>query len=551
MKKLICILMALSLTLGLGACAAGNAEDLTAAVNPQNVEKITDFSNGNQQLTQFGLDLFQESHVQDENTLISPLSVFYALAMTANGAEEETLAQMEAVFGLDIDTLNLWLSSYQDVLTEELKLANSIWFRDSGYFTVNQEFLQTNADYYGAGIYKALFDEATCKEINSWVKKNTDGMIPSILEEIPDDAVMYLVNALAFDAKWEEPYREHQIREGTFTTQRGYVREVVMMYAEEGFYLQDEQATGFIKYYQGGRYAFAALLPNAGMTVEEYLETLTGDHLQDLLSNPYEATVRTCMPKFKVEYDVELSDILQSMGMTEAFCGDLADFDGIGHSDAGNLFISRVLHKTFMEVDDKGTKAAATTAVELVPESAPPEPDFYTVYLDRPFVYMIIDTQSNLPFFMGTMMDPTGEAVMPIAEEPLSEPPALSVHFGDEILVSLSGNYYWEGPTANGQTTIVIACGSHPLDGIHSKEFTTVTGQWLKLTFPVWPDEITVLRWPGGDIGNADATGQEVMLEGKRLAIEEGDWVYQIDATWIRDDWGGSAEYHLYLSRYE
>lgn len=551
MKKWICILLSFSLVLGLYACTKGTAEDLTESLKPQKIEKITDFTNGNQQLTQFGIDLFRTSHKQDENTLISPLSVLYALAMTANGAEAETLAQMESVFGLDIETLNLWLSSYQDVLSKELKLANSIWFRDSGDFTVNQAFLQANTDYYKADIFKAPFDSETCREINKWVEKNTDGMIPSILEEIPADAVMYLVNALAFDAQWAEPYREYQMREGTFTTQRGYVRDVEMMYSEEGLYLEDEDATGFLKYYKGERYAFAALLPEVGMTVKEYLDTLTGERLQELMSHPYEATVRTCMPKFRVEYDVEMSEILQDMGMTDAFNGDLADFDGIGHSDAGNLFISRVLHKTFLEVDDKGTKASAATAVEILPESAAPEPDFYTVYLDRPFVYLLIDTKANLPLFIGTMMDPTGEEVMPITEEPLSGPPELFVSCGDCDchMAVLSGNYWWEGPAVNGQTGAVIACGSHPLDGTHTKDFTTVTGDWLTLAFPVWPDEITVRRWPGTEIGNTDHWGEEMTLDGKYLAVEDGDWVYQIDATWNRDTWKGSAEYHLYISK--
>ena len=171
MKKWICILLSFSLVLGLYACTKGTAEDLTESLKPQKIEKITDFTNGNQQLTQFGIDLFRTSHKQDENTLISPLSVLYALAMTANGAEAETLAQMESVFGLDIETLNLWLSSYQDVLSKELKLANSIWFRDSGDFTVNQAFLQANTDYYKADIFKAPFDSETCREINKWVEK--------------------------------------------------------------------------------------------------------------------------------------------------------------------------------------------------------------------------------------------------------------------------------------------------------------------------------------------------------------------------------------------
>lgn len=551
MRKWIALIIALTILLSLTACEKENTNDLMVSVQPNKTEKITDFTKCNRELTNCGLNLFRESYAPDKNTLISPLSVLYALSMTANGAKGDTLAQMEAVFGLDVETLNLWLSSYSDELSGELKLANSIWFRDSQRFTVNEDFLQTNADYYGAGIFKTPFDEGTCKEINAWVEEHTDGMIQDILNEIPDGAVMYLVNALAFDAQWQEIYSESDIRDGEFTTQWGYSREVEMMYSEESLYLSDEYAQGFIKPYEGGRYAFAALLPNPGVTVEEYLESLTGEHLQEMLSAPNETKVKTALPKFEAEYDVEMSDILKAMGMTDAFDGGKADLSGIGHSDNGNLFINRVLHKTYICVDGKGTKAGAATAVEVNDECAIVEPDFYMVYLDRPFLYMLIDLETNLPFFMGAMMDPTGEEAMPIAEEPLSGPPELNVLWNDGAMVANTGNYAWEGPAVNGQTQAVIACGAHPLDNIGNRDFTAVTGEWLTLSFPVWPDEITVHRWPATEIGNTDHWGEVMTLEGNYLRVEHGDWVYQIIAKWNGDDWGGSAEYHLYISRQE
>lgn len=179
-----------------------------------------------------------------------------------------------------------------------------------------------------------------------------------------------------------------------------------MMYSEEYRYLEDNHVTGFIKYYEGGRYAFAALLPNEGVTLDEYLETLTGGDLYALLSNSYETVVLASMPKFQAEYDMEMSEILKEMGMTNAFDPTSADFSGIGGSNAGNLYITRVLHKTQMTVDDMGTKAGDATVVESAPESAPGEPDFYVVNLDRPFLYMVIDTYWNMPIFMGTMVDP-------------------------------------------------------------------------------------------------------------------------------------------------
>ena len=547
MKRLILCLLALSLVLGLTGC--------TVQVKPENLMENVTRSTGPMMLTSgeeepevldFYVRLFRQTYEQDQNTLISPLSILQALAMTANGAEGETLEQMEDVFGLSLDMLNQSNIDHDDG-TGKLQLANSVWFRDSGDFTVNQDFLQTNADFYGADVFQTPFDADTCRQINDWVKDNTDGMIPQILDQIPEEAVMYLVNALAFDAKWAKVYNEWSIREGEFVTQRGYARTVEMMHSEENRYYEDDNGYGFMKYYEGGRYAFVGLLPQMGTSVEEYLEILDGEYLHDLLTGFYEAKVQVSMPKFQVEYDVELSNTLKNMGMTDAFDGELADFSGIGQSENGNIFISRVLHKTYISVDAQGTRAGAATIVEA-PAAGAMEPDFYRVDLDRPFVYMLIDTRTGLPFFMGAMTDPTGEEVMPI-EEPLAEAPALTIGWEGGQMDVQSGNYSWEGPEINGQMQAVIACGSHPLDGFRKTDFTTVSGEWITLSFPVQPDSIEIVRWSGEDVGNVDAYGETVVPEGICLAVEEGSWVYQIIAQWDGDGWGGSAEYHLYLSR--
>ena len=393
------------------ACGVPQSDDLMDGITPRgnadDAAELTDVSDA--AVTDFAIRLFKESMETGENTLISPLSVLVALSMTANGADNETLSQMESVLGMPIDQLNTWISTYMANLPEEekykLSLANSIWFTDDERFTVNQDFLQTNADYYGADIYRAPFDDDTCKDINKWVKDNTDGMIKNILDQILQEAVMYLINALAFDAEWQDIYFESQVREGEFTTENGDVRNVDMMYSEENKYLEDKHATGFIKYYKDRKYAFAALLPKEGTTVSEYIASLDGEHLNNLLTNAKSAFVNTSIPKFETEYDVEMSAVLSGMGMPDAFSGATADFSKLGHSTAGNIFINRVLHKTFISVDERGTKAGAATVVEMNDESAMIIEDPKQVFLDRPFVYMLIDCETNLPFFIGTMMD--------------------------------------------------------------------------------------------------------------------------------------------------
>ena len=415
MKKLIALLLVLAMALGMTACSQVSANDLMKDVPAKAVDVLPDMDAGAAAAADFGVRLFKTSMEEGKNTLISPLSVLYALAMTTNGAEGETLAQMEQVLGMDVDNLNSYMLAYLDLLPEskdyKMSLANSIWFKDDPNFAVEQSFLQTNADYYGAGAYKAAFDEGTRNDINNWVKEHTDGMIPEIIDEIPDEAIMYLVNALAFDAKWADEYEEHQIREGRFTMEDGTRQDVDMMHSEEHAYLEDDLATGFIKYYKDRKYAFVAMLPNDGVTVSQYVNSLTGEHLRDLLNNPEDLTVFASIPKFETEYDIEMSEVLQEMGMTDAFDWQVADFSRLGtyNVDGMNICISRVLHKTFISVSEQGTRAGAATAVEMVAEGAMEIVDFKEVVLDRPFVYMLIDCETNLPFFIGTMMNVSGD----------------------------------------------------------------------------------------------------------------------------------------------
>ena len=415
MKRLIAILLVLAMALGMTACSQVSANDLMKDVPAKAVDVLPDMDAGAAAAADFGVRLFKTSMEEGENTLISPLSVLYALAMTANGADGETLAQMEQVLGMDVDNLNSYMLAYLDLLPEtkdyKMSLANSIWFKDDPNFAVEQSFLQTNADYYGAGAYKAAFDEGTRNDINNWVKEHTDGMIPEIIDEIPDEAIMYLVNALAFDAKWADEYEEHQIREGRFTMEDGTRQDVDMMHSEEYTYLEDEMATGFIKYYKDRKYAFVAMLPNEGVSVSQYVDSLTGEHLRELLNNPQDLTVFASIPKFEMEYDIEMSEVLQEMGMTDAFDWQVADFSRLGtyNVDGMNICINRVLHKTFISVSEQGTRAGAATAVEMVAEGAMEIVEFKEVVLDRPFVYMLIDCETNLPFFIGTMMNVNGD----------------------------------------------------------------------------------------------------------------------------------------------
>lgn len=414
MKKIISIILASSLLLLSVGCtntapvAKADAKNLMENVVAESVDDGVQLSDEDgAKLMDFSLQLFKNS-LEEEKTLVSPLSVISALGMTANGANGETLKEFEEMFGLgSIDEFNKYLAAYAKGLPSDEKykfnLANSIWLNDSVGFVPNEEFLQTNANYYNAEIYEAPFNNATKDTINSWVNENTDEMIPTIINEIDDGTIMYLINALAFDAEWDNIYNESNIFTDKFHKEDGGSKDVEFMFSKESKFLKGENYKGFIKDYVDGKYSFVAILPDEGVKIADFVEGLDYGDLYNNLSNPEATQVITHTPKFSYAFSTSLSETLKTMGLNKAFEGGAADFTGMGKVQEGSLFIGDVIHKTFIEVNEKGTKAGAVTAVVMEATSAPMEIE--AVKLNRPFMYMIIDGETNLPMFIGALMD--------------------------------------------------------------------------------------------------------------------------------------------------
>lgn len=412
MKKALCVAAYTALLLGLAGCTASASEDLMADIRPAAVDTRAPDETFTAGAADFGLRLFRESpNVGDNhNALISPLSMLTLLALAANGASGDTLAQLETVISpedgpaLSIDVYNEYLSAYLRGLPQEekasLTFANAIWLRDDPDLRVERSFLQTNADYYGADVYKAPFDTSTVRDINAWVKRTTDGQIEELLTEIPDEAMLYLINALSFDAEWEKVYEKQQVAAGTFTAADGTRENAQMMHSTEGLYLTDGETVGFLKPYAGGRYAFAALLPPEGTDIRDYIAGLTGERFLAAIQGAESAVVQAQLPKFENACSYSMKEPLEAMGVTDAF-GPRADFTRLGRYGNNGLLLSAVMHKTTITVDERGTKAGAVSAAPAG-GSARPE-DIYTVTLDRPFVYAIVDTETALPLFLGAV----------------------------------------------------------------------------------------------------------------------------------------------------
>ena len=385
---------------------AVNYMDNVKANNVETKVLGSDFERSN---ADFSIDLFKKSLKSGENAMISPTSVYLALAMVANGADKNTLKEFETLLGkynLSLSDINKYDYSFQkqlkDIKSGKFSIANSVWYRDESSLVVDKAFLQTNADYFGADVFKADFNSPkTVNDINLWVKTNTGGLIDNIVDKIDSTTMMHIFNTLYFEAKWEQVYDKQDVGNGDFTLANGSKISTKFLNDNEIRYLEDAKATGFIKQYENEQFGFVALLPNKGISAEDYAATLTGDTFTKLIKNQSIQTVYTSMPKFKADYDVSLIAPLEAMGLRDAF-SDSANFSKMSNKD---LYISAIQHKTFIQVDELGTKAGAVTKITMDVKSAAPAV-VKEVILDRPFVYAIIDNTTSLPIFIGIMNNP-------------------------------------------------------------------------------------------------------------------------------------------------
>ncbi len=404
-RRLAALVLAASLALPLTGCGI-HARELTADIRQQTFDTATDLAEGGEDVAAFALALLQNTDAGRKSTLLSPLSVLYALGMTANGASGTTLTQVEDITGMTLAELNDYLYTFRMSLPEKgkdttLALSNSLWMRD--VFRAEEDFLRTCVDYYGAEVYSSPFDGTFVSDVNDWVEKHTDGLIDELLTEEPSPrTMMYLINTAVFDGKWQEPFNSDANWDGTFLALNGEKQEAAYMSGCEHIYLSGHGAEGFLKPYGDGRYAFVALLPEEGTTLAELLSSLDGQKLYELLCDHRYEQVQVDIPRFTGSTDIDLRQALEEMGVTDLFDSTAADLRLLGSANGDQLYVSGVCHKTCIEVTEKGTKAAAVTSVDVNTADAMVEKH---ITLDRPFLYLIVDTHACLPLFAGTVTE--------------------------------------------------------------------------------------------------------------------------------------------------
>lgn len=359
-----------------------------------------------EQDNEFALDLFNKTlnYADESNVFISPLSVSIALGMARNGAEGETKTEMESCLkmsGLSDDDINDY---YKVMLTSlpkidaktKLNIANSIWYRTG--FPIKQNFLQINSQYFNADVRDLDFTQTWAVDtINDWCARKTNQLIKKPLDNISEDAMLYLINAIYFKGIWAKQFDPQKTVEATFTDEKGIGSKINMMRMTDTLkYAEDEKAQYLDMPYGNGAFSMTVILPKQEMTPMNFAGQLTLNNWTATLESLTEQKVEVRMPRFKVENKLSLNDVLKNMGMVKAFT-DQAEFNGISNID---LLISRVIHSTFCEMNEEGTEAAAVTIIEFETTSMPLHPVFNA---NRPFLFVIRENSTGVILFMGKM----------------------------------------------------------------------------------------------------------------------------------------------------
>lgn len=416
MKQIIILFAVLGIAMLMASCKKEKIDNTPGEYKPitltEKQKQVTSASNA------FGFEFFKkvnEVSGSDVNLMVSPLSISMALGMTRNGAAGTTLQAMTNTLGFEGMSDSLINQSYKYIIETfssldpkvKLEIANSIWYDND--FRAEDAFVTTNQSYFGAEVTKLNFSDVTAADmINAWVKVKTNSLIPKIIDQIPAEAVMYLINAVYFKGQWKYQFETTKTVQKPFYLSDGSIIQAAAMHQHETLpYFKGAAFQAVTLPYNQGNYAMTILLPDAGKTVNDVISSLSQENWNAWISQFGEANIELQMPKFKYSYDgKQIKPVLSDMGMGVAFDSENADFTRINSN--GGLYISDIKHKTYIATDEEGTEAAAVTSVEIGVTSVGPEQTKYFT-IDKPFVYFISEKSTSTILFIGTVMNPNLE----------------------------------------------------------------------------------------------------------------------------------------------
>ncbi|MEQ9359251.1 serpin family protein [Coleofasciculus chthonoplastes] len=362
--------------------------------------------------TKFGFKLFSEilQENSNNNVFISPTSIAIALAMTYNGASGETQAAMANALelqGMSLSEVNQANEALKTTLENadsdiQLSIANSLWAKQDISF--KPDFLRRNQEFYDTQVTNLDFANPEAKRvINNWVKENTNGKIPQIISEIQPNDILFLINAIYFKGNWMEQFDKDKTVERPFYLVDGTQKKHPMMsQLGEYQYYEDDSVQAISLPYGKGRLSFYIFLPRENISLDTFEQQLTPEKWQQWMNRFGKRDGSIVLPRFKLEYEIQLNKALKALGMDVAF-DDRADFSNMTEED---VLINQVKHKTFVEVNEEGTEAAAATSIGMVLTSAAIPQTPFEMVVDRPFFCAIRDNQTGTILFMGSIREP-------------------------------------------------------------------------------------------------------------------------------------------------
>lgn len=367
--------------------------------------------------TQFGFNLFSEVRQGEgnENVVLSPSSVAIALSMVYNGADgatQEAMAEALALQNLSLDDVNLTnaelIANLENADPEtQVSIANALWGNEGVPFEA--DFLEHNTTFYQAEVNTLNFaDPGSLTQINNWVSDQTNGKIPDILSSLQADDMLVLVNAIYFKGSWTDEFNPRQTRDRPFYLADGTeISHPQMVRSDEFRYLENDQFQAVRLPYGRDRLSMYVFLPRGtASNTEAFYSNLNADNWRTWMSQFQSREGTLYLPRFTVEYDTALKDALSALGMADAFNPNAANFARLSPQPA---YIDSVQHKTFIEVNEEGTEAAAATSVTIAPTSiAIPTVPPFEMNVDRPFFFAIQDDQTGTVLFMGSILNPQG-----------------------------------------------------------------------------------------------------------------------------------------------
>lgn len=412
LKKKLAIILSAMMAFSLVGCENISSNKGSEQISANEIDK--EVVEGN---NKFAFNIFKElsKEEKEKNMFISPLSISTALTMTYNGAKDNTKEEMSKVLGyekMDDDKINnsyKALTGYLGNIDKNIKLniGNSIWIREGQ--DINKEFININKDIFSAKVDNLDFSKpSSVDKINGWIEKSTNNMIKDMLKgPIDNDVIMYLINAIYFKGDWQEPFDSSKTTTEEFTNSKGEKSQIEFMkkmaFDGKTSYGEKDDFKVIRMPYDSGKVAMYAVLPEEGLKVDEFINNLDLDKWKDIKASieKEKKDVDVSFPKFEIEYGAkELKDSLINLGMKEAF-SDVANFNGIREK----LYISNVLHQAKIEVNEKGSEAAASTIVGMKESAMPIIDDPKEFIASRPFVFIIEDEESGTILFMGKLED--------------------------------------------------------------------------------------------------------------------------------------------------